>query len=686
MSVASQVTDVLCNGTYSGSINLSVSGGTPPYTYLWSNGATTEDIGLLTAGNYSVLISDNNLCDTTMSFTVNEPPAYQITQQSTPVTCHGMSNGSVVLGVSGASPPYTIIWSNGDTGLMADSLGAGLQTVTITDIYNCDSVIEFLITDPPLLILQSQITPVSCYGSADGKIELVVVGGIPPYTFDWSNGSTSNTIENLVPGEYDVIVTDSLLCTKSDTFIINSPLQVEISSVIKPVSCKGFADGAISLTVNGGTPPYAFLWSDGSAGSSIAGKPGGDYSVTIVDSKLCDTVFSFVLPEADSIVIQATIRQPTCHDSKDGSIQTAASGGMPPYSYMWSNGESLPSVSGLSGGTYQLDFMDTYGCSVVQSYILNNPAVIQVTPEIFPASCSNNGEVNVTVTGGIEPYSFMWSNGATAQNISELPTGTYVLQITDAADCIMNFDFVVEGAETITINPIITPCRCYGSKDGQILLEISGGNGNKTTEWNVEELHGNHIVYLATGTYICTVTDELLCQASDTLFVPQPDSLFAGKTVNPVICEGRRNGSIFLQPSGGTPPYTYIWSNGSREQNLENVGKGFYSFGINDVYNCAFDDTVTLHEISCNIFIPNVYTPNADGVNDNFEIVGIEYFPDNELLIFNRWGKELLQFKGYKNEWDGRDASGDRVADGVYYYLLNLSDGRHFQGSVTIMR
>ena len=250
----------------------------------------------------------------------------------------------------------------------------------------------------------------------------------------------------------------------------------------------------------------------------------------------------------------------------------------------------------------------------------------------------------------------------------------------------MNFDFVVEGAETITINPIITPCRCYGSKDGQILLEISGGNGNKTTEWNVEELHGNHIVYLATGTYICTVTDELLCQASDTLFVPQPDSLFAGKTVNPVICEGRRNGSIFLQPSGGTPPYTYIWSNGSREQNLENVGKGFYSFGINDVYNCAFDDTVTLHEISCNIFIPNVYTPNADGVNDNFEIVGIEYFPDNELLIFNRWGKELLQFKGYKNEWDGRDASGDRVADGVYYYLLNLSDGRHFQGSVTIMR
>jgi gliding motility-associated-like protein len=204
--------------------------------------------------------------------------------------------------------------------------------------------------------------------------------------------------------------------------------------------------------------------------------------------------------------------------------------------------------------------------------------------------------------------------------------------------------------------------------------------------WQPGSLQGNPITGLQAGTYVYAIIDGFGCGFTDTVLVPQPDSLTIKRKVNPAICEGRQNGSIFIEVEGGTAPYNYLWSNQAITQNLENIGKGFYSLRVSDMNQCVAFDTITVHEISCELFIPNVYTPNSDGVNDNFVIVGIEFYPDNQLLIFNRWGKEILQFVGYKNEWDGRDALGDKVADGVYYYILRLNDGRQFQGSITIMR
>jgi gliding motility-associated-like protein len=172
---------------------------------------------------------------------------------------------------------------------------------------------------------------------------------------------------------------------------------------------------------------------------------------------------------------------------------------------------------------------------------------------------------------------------------------------------------------------------------------------------------------------------------TDTVFVPQPDAMLIKRTITPAVCEGMLNGSIFIEIEGGTAPYTYVWNTQATTQNLENVGKGFYTVHVKDINQCMVSDTITLPEISCELIIPNVFTPNADGVNDRFEIIGILFYPENQLLIFNRWGKEILAFTGYKNEWDGRDASGDKMADGVYFYILKLNNGRQFQGSITIM-
>lgn len=687
ISVASEVTNVLCHGSYSGTIDLTVSGGTPPYTFLWSNGAITEDLGALVAGTYSVVITDANLCQVWFEYEVTEPLPYVISINKQNVSCKDASNGLVVLAIEGATPPYAIQWSNGDSGLMADSLHAGFVTASITDNNNCDTVVLIEIFEPDSLLVSSVVENVKCFGGDDGSVLVEPIGGTGPYSFLWSNGATTAGIQGLTAGLYEVVVSDSLTCQLRKSFLVSQALALEVNAAINPVSCKGSSDGSILCSVTGGTSPYSYLWNDGSTTSNLYMQNGGNYELMITDANLCDTTLQFVIPESNaSLVIQSVVNHPSCFGVEDGSIQLEATGGTFPYRFQWSNGDTSSTIYNLSGGSFLVTVTDAYACKLSMEFLLTQPDSLLISYVVAPANCGNNGAISVEVQGGTTPYVYQWSNGEVSPTVVNLPPGDYTLNVADSNGCLSSLVVHLTGVAPIQALAQVQSCLCNGSDDGQIVLLIEGGTMPYLISWQPGSFLGNPITGLQAGVYVYAVSDASGCGLTDTVLVPQPDSLSIKRNINPAVCEGRQNGSIFIEVEGGTAPYNYLWSNKAITQNLENIGKGFYSLRVSDINQCVVFDTITVPEISCELYIPNVYTPNSDGVNDNFVIVGIEFYPENQLLIFNRWGKEILQFVGYKNEWDGRDALGDKVADGVYYYILRLNDGRHFQGSITIIR
>jgi gliding motility-associated-like protein len=686
LSVASQLTQVLCHGSFSGAIDLTVSGGTPPYSYLWNTGASSQDLNALAAGVYSVVITDANLCQVSFQYEITEPLPFELIIDKQDVTCKGEHNGHVVLSVSGATPPYDVQWSNGDIGFMADSLPAGVVSAIITDNNNCDTTVYVPIIEPDSLWVLADVENVKCHGGTDGAIMLEVSGGTLPYSFLWSNGATSATIQGLQAGYYEVWVTDSLECVATKTMQIVQPLPLTAAALVQPVSCKGYGDGSIVLETTGGNAPYSYLWSTGDTLNTILMQSGGPYQVLVTDANQCDTAFVFIIPEStDSLWVHATVKQPSCFGTADGSIQIAVSGGAIPYQYQWSNGASTASLNGLAPGELTLLVTDAFGCIKQLDFTILSPDSLIVIGEISNASCGNNGRIDVSLQGGSPPFLYQWSNGADSSSISNLALGHYNLQIIDFMGCTAYKSFEITGAEALQAQVEVEPCRCFESEDGQILLTATGGNNPYSITWMPESYQGFHLVALPSGSYAFTLVDRLGCLLTDTVFVPQPDAMLIKRTITPAVCEGMLNGSIFIEIEGGISPYTYVWNTQATTQNLENVGKGFYTVHVMDINQCMVSDTITLPEISCELIIPNVFTPNADGVNDRFEIIGILFYPENQLLIFNRWGKEILAFTGYKNEWDGRDASGDKMADGVYFYILKLNNGRQFQGSITIM-
>jgi hypothetical protein len=257
-------TPTTCNGAPTGSIAISVSGGTPGYTYLWSNGSTTEDVSGLSAGNYVVTVTDVNGCSSTVGATVSSPSSLAVTATLTQVLCNGGNSGSIDATVTGGTSPYTYLWSNGSTTEDIGGLTAGNYGVTVTDANGCNITDTYLITAPAIVdISMDSNTPISCNGQIDGAIAVSVSGGTSSYTYLWSNNATTQDISGLTAGTYTLTVTDTNGCSSTFQTTIDNPSAITINEDITQIRCNGQNNGAIGLTIVGGTFPYNYNWSNG---------------------------------------------------------------------------------------------------------------------------------------------------------------------------------------------------------------------------------------------------------------------------------------------------------------------------------------------------------------------------------------------------------------------------------------
>ncbi len=404
--VSIQTTDVSCNGFNNGSIDITVTNGTTPYTYSWSNSETTEDIFNLAPGTYSVLITDTNTCSVSAQADIYEPNALSISGIDTHVKCFNENNGSIDISVEGGTLPYNYNWNNSEITEDIFNLTADNYNVSVTDSNGCIITYSTTITQPDSLMIQTLIYDATC-NADNGSIQVQVTGGTTPYLYNWSDGSSNLNLNNVVAGTYTLTVTDINLCSNQFTGTINSVSNLIGQTSSTDVSCYGGSDGKVNIFISSGNAPYSYLWSTGDTTTTVTNLTIGNYNVVVTDVFGCEISESLTIGQPDSLIVELDAYEYisgtniSLYGGNDGFITSMVFGGISPYEYLWSNGASTPDINDLKAGEYSLIVKDNNGCNGFSKIILTQPNILEMPSGYSP---NGDGSNDFFVIKGVEAY------------------------------------------------------------------------------------------------------------------------------------------------------------------------------------------------------------------------------------------------------------------------------------------
>jgi hypothetical protein len=642
------VTNVTCNGGNNGAVNVTVANGTQPYTFLWSNGATSEDISGLTAGTYCLTVTENGGCSATICATVTEPIAINIAGVVTDALCNGGSSGAINITATGgtaatysqaatvtganllqtstitltgapvASSAGTLVLSaygdidgtgtNQEDWVFYDENGNQLASVGATGNFSdqCATTVTVTLSVTPTQIAAwTADGTVTFTATANSNVNLTLCGGdfisaqlsyAASYGYAWSTGATTEDVTGLAAGSHTVTVTDNANCTATASFTVGQPAPIVPSlDSLNQVSCFGGSNGGVYISVAGGTAPYSFSWSNGSTNEDLTGVAAGIYTGTITDAHGC-TFASPQIPITEptdiSIIIDSATNI-TCNGADNGAVYVTVAGGTPGYTYLWSNSAVTEDINGLEAGSYTLTVTDNNGCTAEGSAAtISEPAMLTLALDSTtdnPCHGNSHGNVYVTAGGGTLPYSFNWSNGATTEDLTQVPANTYTVTLTDANGCT-----AVPVTATVNEPSLLTAVvdssknvSCNGGSDGAVYVTVDGGTPGYTYVWSngptTEDITG-----LSANTYELTATDANGCTVAVSQAITEPTPL--NPTVDSIVavkCYGGNTGGIYISVTGGTSPYSYSWSNGSTNQDLVGVPAGNYTGTLTDANGCT---------------------------------------------------------------------------------------------------
>ncbi len=590
-------TDVSCFGGNNGAIQLAINGGTAAYAYAWSSLQTTANISNLIAGYYVVLVKDAIGCTGTLSDTITQPTALTDSVIVTPVICFGQANGTASLIVSGGTGQDVFAWSNAVTTQNNPALAAGTYFVTVTDSLHCSISSTAIINQPAVLQVALTDTNVTCAGFNNGKINTTVQGGVSPYTYLWTGGLTTANIANLSPGTYMVTVTDLNSCSVTGSATVTTPQPLQLSIVAVNVLCNGNSTGSITASLNGGTGAYTYAWSNGATTSAITQLAAGNYTVTGTDANNCttDTTINITQPPVLAIAIDSAVA-PSCYGFSDGRIYTTESGGVTPYTLNWSNSDNTANIASLANGTYTLTVTDSNLCSVSKAASIVSPDSIIITPTITDISCfgKNDGSIETIITGGTPPYGYLWSNAATAPQITGLAPGDYAITVTDNHNCTgADTGLLVTQPAALAASLTVTNETCPVAKNGAVVSTDTGGTAPYIYNWS-NGSNTQNISSIHAGTYSLTVDDHNGCSVTASAVVVIQPTLILEVTVDNPLCPPLQDGSIALVVGGNTNPYQYQWAGAQQGSAPGNLAPGNYSVTVTDRYGCTIDSSFTL--------------------------------------------------------------------------------------------
>jgi gliding motility-associated-like protein len=641
------ITSASC-GAANGAIDITASNGVAPYTFRWSNAATTEDISALAVGTYTVTVTDNSGCTVSRAANVSNTSTLTASLASiVNITCLGANNGAINLQVSGGTLPVSFLWNTTATTQNISALAAGTNyQITITDGLGCATILgAYTVTEPSAISVTATSTAARCNATNTGSIALTTSGGTGAYTFLWSTGATTRNISGLAANNtYTVTVSDANNCRQVlSNITVGEPsaLSLTLASATNP-TCLGRNDGAININILGGVAPYTFRWNSGQTTANITALAPNVYAVTATDANNCSLTLAaatLTAPTLVTVTLSSTV-DVSCAGLSDGGIVTQTQGGTAGYTYIWSNGEVTADVWSIGAGVYSVTATDAQGCiGRLSGVSINQPSALSLTINavVSTLACDGlpTGSLTAVASGGTPIYNYEWSNGATNAQNTALAAGAYLVTLTDDNGCIMMASSAVFAPSLPTLAAYIDR---IGTRDTCIFLGYSaelnaGNNSNDVYTWTAAN------------------------QASGAGIL-QPNQ--ATSTVSPTMAGD----------------YVYIISS---------------SDTTNGVI-CSTSDTLVLC-VQSQIFdgLPTAFTPNGDGENDRFRPVGLPAQYIQTFTIFNRWGQCLyedaaLTDGGWDGNWKGEAQPRDVFIVILTYQLPQDPNPVVLRGEFTLLR
>jgi gliding motility-associated-like protein len=596
-------TNVTCNGANNGSITINVAGGTPPYSFLGNPvPAGTTTIPNLAPNTYAGNLLDANNCSVALSETITEPSAINLTVTTVMDSCYQSGKGSATAQVSGGTTPYTYAWTNNATTAANLNLLAGSYTVTVTDSSGCTTTATATVTEGPQFTFTKQKQDVLCNGASTGSISLTPNGGTQPYNYTWNPaGSNSPNQQNLAAGNYLFTITDSYSCQLTGSETINQPTALTATTSHTDVTCHGANNGTITLNVSGGTSPYSFLGNPVPAGTTtIPNLAPNTYAGNLLDANNCSVALSETIAEPAAISLTVTTVMDSCYQSGKGSATAQVSGGTTPYTYAWTNNATIAANLNLLAGSYTVTVTDSSGCTATATATVTEGAQFTFTKQKQDVLCNgaSTGSITLSPNGGTQPYTYTWNPaGSNAPNQQNLVAGNYLFTITDSYSCPLTGSETINEPTALTATTSHTDVTCHGANNGTITLNVSGGTSPYSFLGNPVPAGSTTIPNLAPNTYAGNLVDANNCSValSETITEPGPQTLTVTATDNP--CAGALQGTLSATYTNPTGNVTYNWNPGGVQgANRTNVASGTYTLTATDGNNCSLTGTATINE------------------------------------------------------------------------------------------
>lgn len=686
--VSAQITDsddVACNGGSNGAATVSASGGNGTYSYQWSNGQSGATATGLTAGSYSVTITDVDGCSATQSVTIGQPQTLLANAATTPQTEFGVNDGTATANPTGGSGPYTYSWNNGGATQTITGLAPDNYTVTVTDANGCSVTQTVTVAAVDCVVKAStEQTDVTCNGAADGTATISLESATAPITFSWSNGENSQTASNLSGGNYEVTATDANGCEVVATVTIVEPAAIATNATSTDLTAFNANNGTATASPNGGTPPYTFSWSNGSDTQSITDLAPGSYTVIVTDANDCSASQTVVVEQFGCSSSATTIvSNVSCNGGADGQATLSPVGGTAPFNYEWSNGENSSTITNLTTGSYSGTVTDANGCPATAVATITEPDAVgyEVTNEVQAMCGESDGSLTITGTGGTPGYTYLWQTGEASETLDSIAAGTYTFTVTDNNGCNSDFEIVLGNDDneppmlilqdiavsigpdgTVTITPqmldngsfdncAITSwtlsqetfgCDAGGANTVTVTASDANGNTSSATaivtvsggsagpdidcpdnialsacdpvaEFDVtavENCGGGDVTLtqdtglpsgsnfpVGTTTITFTATNASGGQNSCSFEVNVAPAMVVSTTAQDVTCFGESDGSAVASVTGGgAAPYTYAWSNGANTPSASGLIAGTYTVTVTDAGGCTSTATSTVEQ------------------------------------------------------------------------------------------
>ncbi len=584
-------------GQNNGQATALASGGITPYSYLWSNGDTAATIDSLSPGTYVVTVT-GGMCNDTATAVITAESPFTASSPIAFTTC-GYNNGVATVYPGGGTSPFTFLWSNGANVQLVSDLSPGPYYITITDFNGCTATTNTWVNGSAGVDAWIAATNSSC-GNNDGSLNVNAFGGTAPYSYYWSNGSTSPNLTGLPAGIYSVTISDSIGCIKISNASVNSLSGLTATINSNPSSCST-NNGFANVVVSGGNGPYNYQWSNNQTTSTITGIGPGSYSVTITDNSGCvyttyTTVGTYGSPVLSTILIPVT-----CFGDSNGQAILSVSGGSSPYSFLWNNGKTVSGLSGLAAGNYSATVTDGAGCTGTTNFVIPQPNEISISIIVKPAGCGeNNGSLNAIASGGAFPYSYLWNTGQTFPFSDALAAGEYEITITDANNCTKTATAFLSDTSAPVLSLFSENPSCYGYGDGFGSVNATGGTSPYMYQWsNNSSIPLNN--GLTAGTYFVTVADDSGCKAVSSITLTDPTKVPAKiSTSDSLVCWG---GSAAISAGGGQ---NFLWSTGEITQNIiiNNIHSDSLIFvTVTDSTGCSGIDSIRIKKVVSDVTI-----------------------------------------------------------------------------------